>query len=1589
MSLPVRLLAALFLLPVVGLAQDGVGTQLVVNPGFELDANQDGWPDGYDGRTADAHWRDEGGNHFLRLGSTTDDVQHNAAPGQSLKLDPNWFRLKLSIRARAQKVQQGKESWHNARVAMSFHDAAGTQVGGWPNVLYWTGWTEGWVTAEREYIIPEGAATLRITPALFQAAGAIDYDDFSVTVLSTRPQLEDRVLPAGIQANWSNDTAAKVTCATRERICLNGLWKFIPRMPDAPNDDRPADGQGWGWLKVPAAWPGKSNESTRPIGPEIWELTVDWSKVVAGWYERRISVPAAWAGRRITLSFDFPQTAATVFVDGQPAGEARWPAGTIDLTDRVQPGREAVVTVKVTCEPMAAEKLVTMREDLVEQMKADVRFRGLLGDVWLASEPTAARMTAIQCRPSVRQQQLGLAVDVADLQQQGRYRLEATASIGGQQAWQGRSPAFAGNVDGSRVVQSMAWPNPQLWDFEQPHLYDLTVSLVDDASGTVIDQRRERFGFRELWLDGRNLMLNGRPVHLRAVNFSGVTRHEGDTTPFNLRATFKRLREMGFNYVICSNYGLDPGETTAFEQLLRTADEEGFALSVSLPHAVRQYDGTRGELGPLWKTAADYMIGVTANHPSALMYAINHNALGYHGDQNPAKIDGLHEQRPEGQQYFYDTRKIAAASEAYARALDPTRELYHHQSGNMGNWHTINIYLCWSPEQERSEWLSHWATEGVKPLFFVEWGPPHQASWGGHRQGPFIWRNNVNSEPLGIEYGAMLTGDAAYAPNEVMEKYVDNYERVYARREPFHISSVFYGLWNADNEQNNVELKTLYTDICWPRLRTWGLTAILPWDYNMVGYREGNASPIELPTDWAKLQQPGVTPDFVTNGGYWQSAHDGWKTNSWGDSLKRWNQDVVAYLAGEPKNFCERGHNVTAGETITKQAVLINDSAATVKLNFNWRLTAGRAPVDEGSGTIEAKAGERAFAPFRVRIPDAAKGNLTLSIRFGTGEAQQVDSLSLNTVEAVTPRTGNLTVFDPKGLTAAVLKRGKVAFTPLQADGDASGYAGLIVGREAITETDPLPDIAPLLAKGRRVLVMEQSAAGLSKRLGFRINDPSLRTVFTRVADHAVLAGLDNDRLRDWRGSGTLLPEQYDLPEAELTDPTFDWLGFANTRVWKWGNTGTVASVVIEKPQVGDFTALVDGGFDLQYSPLLLQRVRGGEVLYCQMDISGRNGQDPAADRLMANLLAWVSQPATPARAKTLRYYGDPEYDLQIGRFGLDLETGGTASAQDVILIGPGGGKQAMGVAEAVKAGATCLVVKQSADDLKGWLPFEVTTAQEARTVSPVPADPIFTGLGPSDLHWRGRREVTLVAGPGQTPNVVNAVPYGQGKFVFCQVLREEWDYDDPYRIYLKRTANRTASMLARLLANCGAPGDAPTVELWNDTSPTRVELTGEWQAAKDDLPSRDIGDLGKLTEWLPIQVPGTFEAQVPAWAKHDGVVWYRRTFDWGRPTNRAVILRVGKVDDEDWTYVNGTLIDHIGKDNFPDDHWQHPREYTVPAGVLQPGENTIVVKVLDTFQSGGIVSGPVDIGVLDRWERSYYFDSPAKLDDPYRYNRW
>ena len=103
------------------------------------------------------------------------------------------------------------------------------------------------------------------------------------------------------------------------------------------------------------------------------------------------------------------------------------------------------------------------------------------------------------------------------------------------------------------------------------------------------------------------------------------------------------------------------------------------------------------------------------------------------------------------------------------------------------------------------------------------------------------------------------------------------------------------------------------------------------------------------------------------------------------------------------------------------------------------------------------------------------------------------------------------------------------------------------------------------------------------------------------------------------------------------------------------------------------------------------------------------------------------------------------------------------------------------------------------------------------------------------------------------------------------------------------------------------------------------------------------------LDLWTDIPVPGTWESA--GITDLNGFVWYRRTFEVSEAdAGAAAVLHLGTIDDRDMTWINGR---RVGATNGV----RQVRTYEVPAGVLQPGANTITVRVHDTGGQGGMVT--------------------------------
>ncbi len=1593
---------------VVAAAGEDVPDNLVRNGDFETDADRDGHPDGWQ-RAEHAVLKSDGRNHWLLL----DGGKINT--GQNIRLKPEWWRLTLTMRMKTTGVVRGKESWQDARLAMAFYDKSGNRVGPWPNVFHAVGTTE-WTLCRRDYYVPWGAVELRLGAANFGSAGSAEFDDIRIVVSGVRPKKSaDAFLPPGVKQPWDMKSAWRRANSARERVCLNGLWRFAPVVDEKFAAAPPPAGKGWwGWFKAPGMWPARLSpdaggevQAVR-LSPWFFRLT-DKRTFDQAWYRRTFTAPAAWKGRRVLLDPGLVQTHARVRIDGRDAGEMWFPGARLDITDYIRPGREQTLDILVTARPLTAESTAFMAPDRIIKKKATVRWKGLVGDVFLDAGPKHDAIGGVHVITSVRRKSIAFEVELGH--STGAVN-RATVRIlrGGRVVRRFDFPRVRSMRNGGALRLEGPWAKPDLWDLDTPeNLYDAVVELRDADGGLLDESLPVPFGFREFWIQGRDFFLNGSPIHLRALHSRAISSTADKAGFAGALRSCRRMKEYGFNFLITSNYDFAPGSVSYMNGLLNAADAAGYLVSWSLPHVKNfDWDLESPVRRARYRAITRWIVRRVWNHPSVVTYAMNHNACGYFGDQNPLKIDGRYDPDAAAGRPPRRSRAQARIAAAIVKTLDPTRPVYHHQSGNLGTMHTVNIYLNWAPRRERSNWLGHWATQGTKPVFFVEWGLPHISSWSSYRGPRFIWRYPAFQRVWDSEFAAAIKGGDAFRMTQAKQKSLALEERLWATGKPFYWSELIRYL--RGREEDFLDVQAWFAADNWPSHRTWGASAMLPWDQGGFWKRVKDTPPSDNPAAFESPQQPGIVPDRFFAGDQCiddPGPESNFEPTTLGRTFLRWNQPVIGYIAGRPGRFTERSANFRPGETVRKQLVIINDSRRPLKCRWSWRLVPGGG---RKRGVVRIHPGEKALLPITVPLAaDAAAGRRRIEARFDfdRGLKSQQDRMDLF-ILPVHPadKAGNaprrVVVFDPKGTTAKLLQHLGIAFETVQAG--AVGALSpeetlLIVGRQALGVDGPSLDLSAL-PRGLNVLVFEQSAKTLADRFGFRVNVHGLRRVFVRTPRHPALDGIEPGMLENWRGDATLTPPYLDLPAVENGNPKWKWCGFENTRVWRCGNQGNVASVLIEKPSRGAWLPLVDGGFDLQYAPLLEYREGRGRMVFCQLDVTGRTEPDPAADRICQNLVLDLTRALQPPKAVgRVSVAGDGRARRLLEALGVSFTPSfDPAASNGVLVVGPGAKSPANLTGVVEENGLRVLCLGLSSGELDRLFPGHFKTREVTDSFDPggipEPGEPIWSGISRAELHWRTRLTYTTAGREGRIGgDALCMFRSGRGGIVLDQA--PPWAFDYRRKPYLRTTFRRSVFLASRLLANLGATYRTPLLDRFRSPpGPWLLSLDRDWRGKADPAAvgrkagweQPDFAD----SAWASVRVGAAFESQRPNLKDYDGVFWYRLRFRTPPGFVRSGLrLWIGPVDDESWVWLNGRFLGEVTKKTRPKDYWAFPREYRIEPGWLnRDGENVLVVCVNDTYQTGGIMGTPF-LAAPAPWLDSFYVQKPEPVDDPYRYYRW
>jgi hypothetical protein len=1193
-------------------------------------------------------------------------------------------------------------------------------------------------------------------------------------------------LPPGVKAVWDLAKARHETTPTRERICINGLWRWQP----AADDAREVPTTGWGFYKVPACWPGIQDymqSDYQALYPNSSWMNAKLSEVQSAWYERTITIPRDWAGRRIALDVQYLNSFAVVYVDGKQIGQVRFPAGQVDISAAVRPGATHVLSLLVVAMPLKAVMESYNDTNTARQRKGTVERRGLCGDIWLIGEPAGARLSEVRIDTSVRQSQITFEAGLHGLASDARYKLRARITDQGTQVAEFTGPTFlASEVKDGHGTFTTSWKPPKLWDIHTPENQYAAELSVLDAGGQVVDTASPvRFGFREFSIQGRDFYLNGTRLYLSLVPLDNASIGAALATYAGAKESLLRLKSFGINFVYTHNYGCEPGSHLSFAEILRAADDTGMLVALSQPHfsvydwKTPDADQTNGYAGH-----AEFYVRVAGSHPSVVCYSMSHNATGYNEDINPVMMDGKSNPRD---QWADRNARLALRCEAIVKRLDPARIVYHHSSGDLSAMYTLNFYPNFVPIQELDDWFEHWSVAGDKPMVLVEYGAPFGWDWAMYR-GWYNGQREFGSAAVPWEYclaewNAQFLGDAAYQISDREKRNLRWEAQQFREGHAWKRWDYPYPVGDARLDEMQ-PVQAAYTTDNWRAFRTWGLSANSPWEHDRFWKLRDGFQPrrVDLPVDWDNLQQPGYSPDFIdhTYARFDLAYHrSDWVATPTAEALLRNNLPLLAWIAGKPEHFTTKDHIFCPGEAVEKQLIVINNSRLTVTCDASWSANLGA--VVRGAKQVVIPTGEQVRVPVQLKLPlDLAPGEyqITASFKFSTGESQE-DSFRLQVIpRSVSPRPASkFALFDPSGQTTKLLAGLGVSCQPVGATDNLSGFDVLLIGKGAVTVDGPAPALTRV-RDGLKVVVFEQTAEVLEKRLGFRVEEYGLRQVWPRVPDSPLLAGLKTENLHDWRGSSTLLPPTmaYKLNPRYNGAPTVSWCGLEVPRLWRCGNWGNVASVLIEKPPRGDFLPILDGGYALQYSPLLEYHEGRGLVLFCQMDVTARTETEPAAETLAGNILRYVDA-WRPAPRRTAVYAGEHAGQAWLAACGIEAAPfkGAPPTADQVLIVGPGGARdlaaQSSTIGPWVKAGGRVLALGLDQEAANSFLPTQVTIKPAehiAAWFAPFSAQSLLAGVAPADVHNRDPRKLPLVAG--------GATAYGDGvlaatgNVVFCQL---------------------------------------------------------------------------------------------------------------------------------------------------------------------------------------------------------------------------
>ncbi len=342
-------------------------------------------------------------------------------------------------------------------------------------------------------------------------------------------------------------------------------------------------------------------------------------------YQKILFAPKVWQGKVILLTIEGAAHYAEVFINGEKCGEhySGYTAFTIDISEYLKYDTENSITIKVD----SRETLdIPPFGHVIDYMT----YGGIYRDVYMdIKEPVFIQDVFV--KPDVSGKfvsEVTVEGDFTDV------KVRQTVEKEGQRACQMCIPV----TDKQMTIEGYV-ENVELWDVEQPNLYQVKTELL--MNDKVVDIHTVRIGFRSARFEKDGFYLNGKKLKIRGLNRHQSYPYVGYAMPQSMQEYDADIlkKELGLNAVRTSHYPQS-------QYFVDRCDELGLLVFTEIP-------GWQHIGGEAWKKQAvknvEEMILQYRNHPSIILWGVRINESA-------------------------DDEEFYTRTNAVAHKLDPTRQ---------------------------------------------------------------------------------------------------------------------------------------------------------------------------------------------------------------------------------------------------------------------------------------------------------------------------------------------------------------------------------------------------------------------------------------------------------------------------------------------------------------------------------------------------------------------------------------------------------------------------------------------------------------------------------------------------------------------------------------------------------------------------------------------------------------------------------------------------------------------------------------------------------------------------------------------------